>query len=261
LGLTNPALLLFLPAAGIWILAWKPEAHRIQKSPQFRFAAASALLFILCVSPWMARNWFAFHRFVPMRTNFGAELYLGNGPGAHGFPMMQEHPFESPQQFRLYREMGEIAYSKMRGEMARAYIESDPGNFVRNTLRRFVYFWLGAPVTLHDSSHDSWVAQAHQAEHAARYPLIGVAGLLGLALAVKRRTPASRLFLWAFLSIPLVTYFVAFDPRFRFPLAPPHRCSGSLFVSVGGQPAFAANEILPSEELEMFQYEGCMSRR
>ena len=217
LGLSDPSLLLLLPAAGIWILAWTPNPGHAARGRQLRFAGASALLFVLCIAPWVARNWVVFHQFIPMRTNFGAELYLGNGPGASGFAMTNEQPFQqSPEQFRLYRRMGEVAYSRMRGEAARRDIASNPWHFVRNTLRRFTYFWFGGPVSL----HGRWVARAHQAEHAFRYPIVSILGLLGLALALKRRIPGSRLFLWAFVLIPLVYYFVAVDERFRFPLDP-----------------------------------------
>jgi len=216
LGLSNPSLLLLLPAVGIWILAWTPDRVHDVRGRQLRIAGAAALLFVLCIAPWVARNWVAFHQFVPMSTNFGAELYLGNGPGARGFAMRQEQPFQSPEQFHLYQQMGEVAYCRMRGAAARKYIESDPWYFLRNTLRRLVYFWLGGPV----SWHGRWYARAHQAEYAARYPLASIFGLLGLALAFKRRIPGSRLLLWAFILIPLVYYFVAVDERFRFPLDP-----------------------------------------
>ncbi len=216
LALNNPSLLLLLPAAGIWVLAWTPNSPKAQRARQLRFAAASALLFILCISPWVTRNWIVFHRFIPMRANFGAEFYLGNGPGARGFSMMNEHPFQSPEQFRLYRLMGEVDYSQMRGHQARKYIESDPGYFVWNTARRIFYFWIGPPVPL----HGRWYVQAHQLEHAARYPIASIVGLLGLALALKRRAPGYLLFTWAFILIPLVNYFVAVDGRFRFPLDP-----------------------------------------
>jgi hypothetical protein len=45
-------------------------------------------------------------------------------------------------------------------------------------------------------------------------------GLLGLALALKRRAPASVLFLWIFLLVPLVYYIVTVHARFRHPFEP-----------------------------------------
>lgn len=216
LGLSNPSLLVFLPAAGIWILTWTPVAGKRWLTRQFLLACSSAALFLLCLAPWVTRNWIAFHRFVPMRSNFGAELFLGNGPGARGFPMMNEHPFQSSEQFLLYKQMGEIRYSKMRGLMARKFIHAYPSLFLRNTLRRITFFWLGPPIRL----SGSLFARAHQLEHAARFPISSIAGLLGLALAIKRRKPACKLFACAFALLPLVYYLVAVDARFRFPLDP-----------------------------------------
>ena len=75
----------------------------------------AAALFLACLGPWTWRNWEVFHRFVPTRGNFGAELYLGNGPGSTGLLMEYDHPIQAPDQLRLYAGMGEIAYSRMRG--------------------------------------------------------------------------------------------------------------------------------------------------
>jgi hypothetical protein len=216
LALSNPSLLLFLPACGFWILNPKGNFPKIERIRQLRFAAFSVLLFILCTAPWVARNWIIFHRLIPMRSDFGAEFYLGNGPGAHGFSMVSEHPFQSPEQFQLYKQMGELAYSRMRGQLAWKYVEAHPEHFFWNTLRRIVYFWTGGPITL----HGSWYARAHQMEHAAQYPFASITGLLGLALALKRRVPGITLFAWAFLLIPLTYYVTAVDARFRFPLDP-----------------------------------------
>src|ERR1700678_620837 len=74
-GLSNPALLIFLPACGLWILAGTPGWER-----QISGALLAAVLFTACIGPWTWRNWQVFHHFVPARGNFGAELYLGNGP-------------------------------------------------------------------------------------------------------------------------------------------------------------------------------------
>ena len=133
LALSNPSLqLFFLPAASGF--CWGQNLRR-----QLGYAATSALIYLICVTPWVMRNWTAFHCFVPMRANFGAELYLGNGPGANGFLMEYDNPMQSLQQWRLYDQMGEVAYAKMRGRLAWQNIEADPQLFVRNSIKR-VYF-------------------------------------------------------------------------------------------------------------------------
>jgi 4-amino-4-deoxy-L-arabinose transferase-like glycosyltransferase len=205
-GLSNPALLIFLPACGLWVLTAAPRR-------QSTGVVLAALLFTACLGPWTWRNWLVFHHFVPARGNFGAELYLGNGPGSAGLLMEYDHPIQAPDQLRLYRGMGEIAYSKMRGERALASIRSEPVHFVQNTLKRVFFFWAGVP---HPVSATEWVEYARS----LNFIFGSVCGLLGLALALQRKAPAAWLFAWAFLLLPLVYYGVAAHARFRHPLEP-----------------------------------------
>jgi Dolichyl-phosphate-mannose-protein mannosyltransferase len=207
-ALSNPALLIFLPACGLWVLTgahdWRREAGG---------ALLAAVMFSACLAPWTWRNWEAFHHFVPTRGNFGAELYLGNGPGSAGLLMEYDHPIQAPDQLRLYAKMGEIAYARMRGDQAWASMRADPGGFVRNTLKRVFFFWGGVP---HPVSATPWVEYARS----LNFVFGSVCGLLGLALALWRKAPAAGLLAWAFLLLPLVYYFVAAHARFRHPLEP-----------------------------------------
>ena len=172
-----------------------------------------AVVFLLCISPWIIRNALVFHRFIPMRANFGAELYLGNGPGAMGFLMEYNHPYEAPDQMRLYKELGEVDYAKVRGRMARNYIASDPALFLRNSLKRGYFFWVSVP----HPTGDKWYLEPFRV---ANFAFASLAGLFGLALALKRHIPAAWLFACAFVLIPLIYYFVTVHARFRDPLEP-----------------------------------------
>jgi 4-amino-4-deoxy-L-arabinose transferase-like glycosyltransferase len=205
-GLSNPALLIFLPACAIWVLAGAPRG-------QAGGVLVAALLFTACLGPWTWRNWETFHHLVPARGNFGAELYLGNGPGSTGLLMEHDHPIQAPDQLRLYKRMGEIAYSRMRGGEALTAIRADPVHFAGNTLRRLFFFWAGVP---HPDSKTPWVEYARS----LNFIFGSVCGLLGLALALQRKAPAAGLFAWAFLLLPLVYYGVAAHARFRHPLEP-----------------------------------------
>ncbi|MGC2298200.1 MAG: glycosyltransferase family 39 protein [Acidobacteriaceae bacterium] len=211
IALTNPSLLLFLPVCGLWILAGVPR--RAWWPRQIALAALAALIFAGCLAPWTYRNWRVFHQFIPIRANFGAELYLGNGPGATGLLMEYNHPFQAPDQLRLYSQMGELAYVKMRGEMAKRIIRADPGRFVMLCLRRVYYFWFSVP-------HPGDEGFVNEYGRNLNYQFTSIVGLLGLALALRRQVPAARLFFWAFLLLPLTYYFVTVHARFRHPLEP-----------------------------------------
>ena len=52
------------------------------------------------------------------------------------------------------------------------------------------------------------------------FAFLSLAGLLGLALALREKIPAAWLFFWAFAIYPLLYYAVTVQARFRHPLEP-----------------------------------------
>jgi hypothetical protein len=213
IALSNPSLLLFLPVCGLWILSGTPFSRRQAWRKQFLRAVLATCVFAVCLAPWTYRNWLAFHKFIPIRGNFGVELYLGNGRGATGLLMGYDHPYEAPDQFRLYKQMGEMDYAKMRGEMAKRIILADPMRFVRLSLHRVYYFWFSVP-------HPADEGFLNEYGRNINFQFTSLAGLFGLALALRRRAPAAGLFAWAFLLLPLTYYAVTVHARFRHPLEP-----------------------------------------
>ena len=209
IALANPAILIFLPVCGVWILAGEGRSW----ARQLGNAALAAVLCLAVIAPWSYRNWHTFHRFIPMRGNFGAELYLGNGPGAVGLLMEYNHPGESEPQRLLYKQTGEVAYVAMRGAKAKALIAADKPRFAKLSLKRLYYMWCGVP-------HPSDDAPLVEYSRNLNFQFTSIAGLLGLALALARRKPAAGLFAAAFLLLPLMYYFVTAHARFRHPFEP-----------------------------------------
>jgi hypothetical protein len=206
IALSTSTLLLFLPICGLWILTG--TRHR---QHTLRNAILAGIVFLACLVPWELRNYQAFHAFVPIRGNLGVETYLGNGPGSRGFVMVYDHPNMASDQFYLYQQMGEVRYSKMRGDLARAHMHARPAHFIANTLKRIYFFWVSVP------SDAPW---ALELPRVFSYSFISLAGLLGLALALVRRVPASGLIAWAFILLPLPYYTVFVQARFRHPFEP-----------------------------------------
>lgn len=208
LSLSNPAVLLLLPPCGIWILL---------RSANLRLGMAravlSAVVFCSILGPWIYRNGLAFHEFIPVRDNLGAELWAGSGPGSTGLPVNASLPVQaSAPETILYKQIGEAAYVKRQGAKARSFIGAHPGHYLLISLKRIYFYWAGVP---------------HPAERPLsnffrelNYVFVSIAGILGLALSLRRRTPAAGLFLWAFLTIPLTYYLVTPGARFRHPLEP-----------------------------------------
>lgn len=175
--------------------------------------ALAALIFLASIAPWTLRNWQTFHAFIPMRGNFGAEMYLGNGPDSQGLLMEYDHPYQAPDQLRLYASMGEVRYVAMRGAMAKAYIDAHPAHFYADVAKRIDFFWISVP----HPADDAWHVEAGRV---LNFAFVSLAGLMGLALALRRRVPAAGLFAWAFFLLPIPYYMVTVHARFRHPLEP-----------------------------------------
>ena len=222
IALSNSTLLIFLPVCALWILlptlrnpgAPSMRLHRMGGIAHILLGPTlAALLFLACIAPWTLRNWQTFHAFIPLRGNLGAEMYMGNGPGSNGLLMEYYHPFQAPEQLRLYASLGEVRYVAQRGALARAFIAAHPAHFAADTARRIYFFWISVP-------HPADEAWYNELGRTLNFAFISIAGLLGLALALRRRIPAAGLFAFAFLLLPIPYYLITVHARFRHPLEP-----------------------------------------
>ncbi len=209
ISMTNPTLLIMAPIEGLWILAGTPRRN-------WRRGAALALLSAaMCAAvaaPWILRNERVFHAFIPTRDNLGAELAMAWSPGSTGFPWGATVPtLEAAPEHQLYARMGEIAYVKMRGELARQWARRYPAHFWKLVALRFYMFWAGVP-------HETGGNQAAEAIRESSHCFGSITGILGLLLALRRRLPAAGFFALATLLLPAIYYFVIPGARFRNPL-------------------------------------------
>ena len=207
-ALVNTSLLAFLPAAGLWALF----RQRKRGGPASVGALISAVFFFATIAPWLVRNYQVFGQPVFIRSNFGAELRLGNGPGANGTWMSYVHPSQNVVEFRRYQEMGELAYVAERKREAVQFISEDWGRFVWISIKRFIYYWGGLP----RSSQIPFLAPFKNSLFLAS----SVLAFWGLGLALRKRKPGGWLFFWLILLYPAVYYFVFPHPRYRHPIEP-----------------------------------------
>jgi hypothetical protein len=147
-----------------------------------------------------------------MRSNFGAELRLGNGPGADGTWMDYLHLSKNIFEMRRYRELGELAYVEEREREAMDYIRADYARFAGLCLKRFIYYWSGPP----KASDNFVVAYFGNSLFLAS----SVLAFWGLGRAVRKRQHGAWLFFWLVLSYPAAYYFVFSMPRYRHPIEP-----------------------------------------
>jgi hypothetical protein len=190
-ALINPALLPTLFAIAGWA-AW-----RARMIPWL-----GILVFVVAFSPWAIRNYAVMHSFIPLRSNFGYELWQGNHQGSDGETPAHATPIFNAEERSLFVPQGELGYMQQKGSLAKMWIKAHPAEFARLTVRRFVHFWIGsskspAPMTV---------------------PL-SAAALVGLVLLWRSRQVFILFALPLFL-YPLPYYITHADVRYQFVLDP-----------------------------------------
>lgn|GEM_PF-1864702 len=114
-----------------------------------------ALIFaisLVMVTPWIIRNYYALGGFIPVRSNFGLELAIGNNPKATGktfitssddpdSPAYNMHPNSSNKERARMTELGELAYMKEKQHQAVQWMKENPGRAAELVVKRFRLFW------------------------------------------------------------------------------------------------------------------------
>ena len=142
------ALLLLQPAMVLVLFFFLLLLHFLyHRSPRQKLALA--LLPILLVSPWIARNYLVFHKLFFIRDNLGMEMAVSNRDCAtalfdvndadHCFA--ETHPNENYAEALCVRELGEIEYNRVRMREALDWINSHPRAFAQLSVERFQAFW------------------------------------------------------------------------------------------------------------------------
>jgi 4-amino-4-deoxy-L-arabinose transferase-like glycosyltransferase len=207
-GLTNTAELAFLPFAGIWICY---QQFR-QGKPFFRNAVVGAILFFAAVTPWIVRDYVVFHKFIPIRGNFGLEFHLGNTAEATGMWQVWLHPSQNLGEFHEYQRLGEIAYIHSKLEETLQFIRQRPKHFAFLLCAHFMYYWSESPHV-----------EAYFFIYQLKFFFALAASVLavwGLVLALRQRLPGAGLYLLLLLSYPIIYYITFAHARYRHPIEP-----------------------------------------
>jgi hypothetical protein len=143
--LTTPSLGSLAPFLLAW-LAWRRWRRGGASWRQaFRQPALAAAVMALCLVPWTARNYVRFHRFVPLRSDFPFELWIGNNEvlNPQGRDVMARITIYG--QVREYVQLGETAFLEKKWREATGFIGGHKRLELWLTWRRFVAMWLGSP--------------------------------------------------------------------------------------------------------------------
>ena len=217
IGLTalfNPIVLALVPIGVVWLLkvSSKPRLATILAS------SAMVLAAMVVLSPWTIRNQRVFHKFVPVTSTFGINLWQGNNEyvdqDGSGFrPLETTAPHISDEELEGLLMLNEVELSKFLGTEAGEFIAQKPLTFLQSTLLRIIRFWtfgfmdsgiMGEGLVLTATS--------------TFLRMTVVLGLFGVVLA--RKSGKSTWLLAAALMVYPITYYITIvhTYRFRFPL-------------------------------------------
>ncbi len=198
-ALTEPVTLAVLPLLGAWTFYRLYRQSRPWKGPMIAAAVAG----VAVLSPWIARNYELFHRFIPVRSGYGLELYIGNSGDSTRWVNSNLHPNHSDAELAEYERVGEIAYMDHKLQQAKDFIRSHPAWYAWMTCRRILYMWTGY------WSFD----RAYLKDEPLDPPNIFVntsmtiLGLLGLRRAFQRDSSLAMRFAIVLFFFPLTYYF------------------------------------------------------
>jgi Dolichyl-phosphate-mannose-protein mannosyltransferase len=194
--LINPSLMLAFLAILGWTIYHTRSSRRFDK-------LMCLLLFLAIFAPWPVRNARVLHAIIPLRSNFGYEMWQGNHAGATGVfdPTLQ--PLGNKREYMEYASQGEVAYMRHKSAQAEGYIRAHPGEFFRLSAERVGRFWTGAG------------GEVNSKMFVLHAVLTSLLGFLGLAALCKQRSSLAMLFFLPLLLFPLPYYITHPDFRFR----------------------------------------------
>jgi 4-amino-4-deoxy-L-arabinose transferase-like glycosyltransferase len=185
-ALVDTSLLALFPFFWLWL--WWNWRHS-GKSRNSALLAPIAVC-ILVIAPWTLRNYVTFHRLIPVRDNFGLELWVGNGHDT-------DFSIDKVDEFN---RAGEIAFMEAKRQRALDFIRAHPDVFLRSLIWRALRFW-SAPA----GSAWSWIS------------LIAWAGV---GLSFVRKKIAAAPFVVVMIVYPIVYYITHTHVTYRFPIEP-----------------------------------------
>jgi hypothetical protein len=191
-ALTNPTLLaVFL---FFWLWLWV-RCRRLGRACTKRLLASVGIC-ILSVVPWTIRNYTVFHRVIPLRDNFGLELWLGNHEGVTR-RFDTDFPILNPAE---YKRLGELRFMEEKREIALAFIHQHPAEFLKLSAERFFRFWTTPELAL-------WLP-------------LSVLAWVGMILALWRKGLQAVPYAAILLIFPLIYYITHTFSVYRHPSEP-----------------------------------------
>jgi hypothetical protein len=211
--MTNPSLGLMLP----FLLGWAAfRGRRAAKLSLWKPALAAGLA-ILCCVPWTVRNYVVFHKFVPLRSNFPLELYIGNNNNYATRQFVWPPKITKERELLRYFRLGETAFMEEERRKAMEFIRSHPGIAMELIGEKFVSFWAGVaePVQVFKTTDSLLIRSLIVCN-----TLAALGGLLGIVVLFVKRNPYAIPAAIYPLVFPWLYYVTHPNLRYRHPIDP-----------------------------------------
>jgi hypothetical protein len=204
--MTNPSFLVLLPPAILWLMWVRAGARK-----RITFPAIAGLAALVCCVPWTVRNYEVFHHLVPLRSNFGLELWRYNHGG---FPLQ---PFDSDTERSHLSAVGEPSYMAEKQHSAIEWIDANRGGFLRLCMARALEFWIGDDHPFNILlARRGWIQRSDVLANFVLVPLL----LAGLIFTWRDMRRYFWLLVSAPLLFPLVYYITLAATAYRAPIDP-----------------------------------------
>jgi hypothetical protein len=197
-----------MPFCLLWLLA------RARWRCRLTGVALCVLTATVVITPWLARNYSVFGKFIFVRDNLPLELHMANNDEATGLWTRNEHPGNDPTAMRRFQELGEIRFMEEKQQEVRRFIRAHPGRFLWFTLQRVGYFWIAPPQLNIVAGYDLMIAR-----HVG-FLLPAVFGFAGLWMTIRNRIAGGFLLACFLLIYPIPYYLVNPFPRYKHPIEP-----------------------------------------
>lgn len=211
--MTNPALGGLLP----FLLGWAAYRSRGDCKLRWKRPALAAGMALVCCVPWTIRNYAAFHRFIPLRSNLPFELWLGNNDIFDEHARNKRRSITRTEEARRYTQIGETAYMQEKWLLAASFMKTYPGLELRLMGRKFVAFWTGteSPLKNFRETDSALIGGILLASF-----LTGIGALAGIfALWLRQSSMAFPLAVFPVV-FPCLYYVTHADLRYRHPIDP-----------------------------------------
>jgi len=212
------ATLSFLPFSIIW-LYWYVKKNISSFGKRIIMLLVVLLAFTATILPWTVRNYFVFHKLVPISSTFPYQVYVSNNPSSTGGMFNEEGKAVTgipDELLAATKGMNEVEQYSYFGKYGWAFIKQFPLQFIKLRFKALFYFWFG----------EAWWRKVFLTPKFEIYKILTIfmlgISVIGISLSWRKYLRETLLLVFLFTAFSLLHSFTHGDIgfRYRLPLDP-----------------------------------------